>query len=91
MTANQNPARETSTPAADFLGRELNVGDKVVFGAANHQGTVDLYAAWVVNLRTVTDGARELAVADLTYESGTSTREDTHCAASALVLVESAK
>lgn len=93
MTSTQNAARENSTPAADFLGRELNVGDKVVYATANLEGTVDLSTAWIINLRTVTlySGVREYAVADLTYESSTSTREDTHCAASQLVLAESAK
>lgn len=95
MTSTQNAAGEDSTPVAakDFLGRELNVGDKVVYATANLEGTADLNVAWVVNLRTVTlfSGNRESAVADLTYESGTSTCKDTHCRASELVLVESAK
>ena len=96
MSSNQNTAGESSNSvsAADFVGRSLKVGDKVAYATANVEGTVDLHSAWIVNLRTATSSmygfAREYAVADLSYESSSSTRTDDHQKASELVLVESA-
>ena len=94
MTA-QKAAHENQTPAApkDFVGRELKVGDKVVYASASLDGTADLTVAWILGFYMVTlsGAARESVVADLTSESSTSTNKDNHCLASELVLVESAK
>ncbi|MCC3292408.1 hypothetical protein [Arthrobacter sp. zg-Y1110] len=96
MTSNQNTAGESSNSvsAVDFVGRPLKVGDKVAYATANVQGTTDLHSAWIINLRTVTSNtygsARECAVADLSYESGSSTTTDDYQAASEIILVESA-
>lgn len=96
MSSNQNTAGEStdSVSAVDFVGRSLKVGDKVAYATANVEGTADLHSAWIINLRTVTSSmygfAREYAVADLSYESGSSTTTDGHHAASELILVESA-
>lgn len=87
---------ESSTPltANDFVGRSLKVGDKVAYATANIEGTTDLHAAWIINLRTVTSSmygnTREYAVADMSYESSSSTKTDDYQAASDLILVESA-
>lgn len=93
MTSNQNTPRESSTSvtAKDFLGREVNVGDKVAYATPNIEGTVDLHSAWIINLRTVTStmygGSRELMVADLSYESKDSTNTDDYQGTSDLILV----
>lgn len=95
MASTQKAAHENQTPAApkDFVGRELKVGDKVVYASASLDGNTHLIAAWILGFYTVTLSAagRECAVAELTSESSTSTKKDNYCEVSELVLVESAK
>lgn len=94
MTSTQNAAGDSLAPvtAKDFIGRELNVGDKVAYATANIEGTADLHSAWIINLRTVTSNMYgkpcEYAVADMSYDSKDSTKVDYYQAASELVLVE---
>lgn len=95
MASKQNAAHTNPTPAVarDVVGRELNVGDKVVYASANLDGTTDLNVAWILGFYMVTlsAAATEFPVAEVTSESSTSTNKDNHCFASELVLVESAK